>query len=347
MWFYRMKMFLGRYVLLEFCILLISLTIAGCDKSSPTAPSPVVRVEGPGFLTQLSCPADVTLTSDNGPMVVTFSQPTLSDETEVTKSSCDPASGSVFPFGVSQVICSVTDAETVATSCAFSVMVLPPGMLGETKFVAFGDSITKGVLGLTFMDLVNPENSYPTQLEYMLRDMYPDQTITMVNAGRGGETSSEGRSRISQVLSKHNPGVLMVLEGINNLLVIGAPQAAQDLRSIAQRGKARGAEVLLATLTPIGDKKEKKRPGLRDTVRDLNREIRQIARQLGIGPAVDLFQAFEGNPSLLGDDGVHPTVEGYYVMAEEFFHAIVSRVEISRGQSSPFGLFSPPVFAPE
>ena len=88
---------------------------------------------------------------------------------------------------------------------------------------------------------------------------------------------------------------------------------------------------MIATLTPVGDRKASRRPGIRAAVNDLNRRIHRIARDLNLGPVVDLFSAFDGKPSLLGDDGLHPTAEGYRVMAQQFMDAIVSRFEETEG----------------
>jgi hypothetical protein len=62
---------------------------------------------------------------------------------------------------------------------------------------------------------------------------------------------------------------------------------------------------------------------------ELNALIPGIANDLDIEPVVDLFDAFDGRPSLLGPDGLHPTEKGYGVIAETFFDAIVDRLELN------------------
>ena len=196
--------------LVRMWIVWVAVLVTACDTTSPTAPSPAVQVSGPGFVTPLSCPADVELTSDGGSRVVTFSQPAIDDVGQVTKSSCEPASGSTFPIGTSRVTCSATEAEALIGRCTFAVTVLPPGVLSKTKFMAFGDSITEGVLGLTPTNLVDPATSYPTQLQGMLRARYSNQTITVINAGKGAEDTSGGRVRVPQELNEHAPEVFEV-----------------------------------------------------------------------------------------------------------------------------------------
>ena len=50
---------------------------------------------------------------------------------------------------------------------------------------------------------------------------------------------------------------------------------------------------------------------------------------------MDVFEAMDGDSSLLGDDGLHPSAEGYRVMAEEFLEVIISRYETIDGLTAP------------
>ena len=312
------------------CLASLALIFASCS-TSPTAPSPAVNVDGQGFQTALSCPADVeVIINDQNPEPVLFPRPAITGVGDVTKSSCTVSSGSSFAVGTTPVTCS---AEDLAASCIFSVTVISR-LLRVTEFLAFGDSITAGVFSpnLTFATSSGISTSYPAQLEALLMERYPDQPITVINTGLGGETSFEGRSRAPRVLDAWNPEVMMLLEGVNNILNIGSAQVANDLEAIARSAQSRGITVLIATLTPVGDRKANARPGVRIILDDLNQRIRRIARDLNLGPVVDLFGAFDGRPSLLGDDGLHPTAEGYRVIAQEFMDAVVERFEEIEGQ---------------
>jgi lysophospholipase L1-like esterase len=64
-----------------------------------------------------------------------------------------------------------------------------------------------------------------------------------------------------------------------------------------------------------------------DMVPDFNTGIRGIAQGEGV-PLVDVNAAFNGNLSLLGSDGLHPTAEGYRVVAGAFADTIRSALEI-------------------
>ena len=62
-------------------------------------------------------------------------------------------------------------------------------------------------------------------------------------------------------------------------------------------------------------------------VPDFNTGVRGIAQGEGV-PLVDVYAAFNGNLSLLGSDGLHPTAEGYKVIATAFADAIKNAFEL-------------------
>ena len=318
---------------------LVSLLGAGfvaCGTDSPTTPSSIVQVEGPGFATPMSCPSTIRIRSEDGlSLPVTFPLPMVPGFGDVTKSTCAPESGSAFPVGRTEVSCSATAGEEIASSCSFTVEVVIR-TLDVEKFLAFGDSITLGTSSPapTVFASAGIPTSYPALLQEALIDYYLDPTITVVNAGKGGEQTPEGRRRIGGELNMYQPDVLMILEGINNLSDDNA-QIEQDLESMVRSGLSAGADVLIATLTPAYGGEE-----ISDEIRDLNSRIRRIAQRNRIDPVVDLFGAFDGRPELIGVDGLHPTLEGYRVIAEEFFDAI-ARYEtesLSSRSAVPLGI---------
>lgn len=70
--------------------------------------------------------------------------------------------------------------------------------------VAFGDSLTAGVGA-------NKQNSYPARLAEL-------SGINVINSGVSGETTSEGLARLPKVIEEHNPSLLILLEGGNDIL---------------------------------------------------------------------------------------------------------------------------------
>ncbi|MBI1761535.1 MAG: choice-of-anchor J domain-containing protein [Acidobacteria bacterium] len=73
----------------------------------------------------LTCPADINVGTAGTTSVVTFTNPTGTDNCPPTTlaSTCNPPSGFAFPLGTTTVTCTVTDAANNTTTCAFRVNV--------------------------------------------------------------------------------------------------------------------------------------------------------------------------------------------------------------------------------
>ena len=306
---------------------LVALAACGGSPSGPTPPP-----SGPPTLT---CPADIEETADNGlSTAVTFNLPPVRGGTPPLRLSCSPVSGFVFPVGDSTVTCTVTDADQRRASCQFRVSVVSGLMLARTRFLAFGDSITEGKISTAWMTLtlVGPGFSYPAQLHQILTERYPAEEIVVINEGVGGETTNGGRDRLPGTIAAHPAEVLLLLEGVNAINVIPESTQLANLRTMIRTAQDNGLDVLLATLTPISEERAARSPTMPQRIRDLNAGIRALAVQEGVGPAVDLYDAFEGRPELLSPDGLHPNEEGYVVIAGTFADEIERRWE--RGGAS-------------
>jgi uncharacterized repeat protein (TIGR01451 family) len=76
----------------------------------------------------IACPANVSstlpLNTTVTSMTVSYSAPTTSDNCGAASASCVPASGSIFPVGVTTVICTATDTAGNTAACSFTVTVL-------------------------------------------------------------------------------------------------------------------------------------------------------------------------------------------------------------------------------
>ena len=74
----------------------------------------------------VACPASITVTASAGNCspVVTFPTPTIIDNCPGASVSCTPPSGSSFPLGVTNVLCTAADARGVTATCGFTVTVI-------------------------------------------------------------------------------------------------------------------------------------------------------------------------------------------------------------------------------
>ena len=73
----------------------------------------------------LTCPGNISQPNDRGTCdaVVTYTNPTPTDNCPGATVSCSPASGSVFPVGTTTVTCTATDVGGNSTPCTFTVTV--------------------------------------------------------------------------------------------------------------------------------------------------------------------------------------------------------------------------------
>lgn len=288
--------------------------------SSPAAPAPLGRPS-----TGFECPATVTVESLTGePIRVNYPSPVWGDGTLPGSVRCLPPSGSLFSLGTTTVACLLRTADGETSGCIFEVRVVKPH-LKVTRFLAFGDSLTEGVVADPLLGphrVVNHAAAYPTRLLRRLQDRYRGQSFEMINAGRGGEQAVDGAVRLRGVLATTRPQVLLLMEGTNDLFFYrrdAAVRAIPALDEMIQHARAVGVDVLLATIPP-------QRPGgLRDEVARIipsfNEQVRALARRRQV-PLVDVFEELQKDLSLIGDDDLHPTERGYDVMAGVFFDVI-------------------------
>ena len=338
-------------------IVALLLFVGACNSRPPTAPSIVSPGTSPGALI---CPADIKQSSPDGRSVqVRYPMPALAGQ-PIEKGVCSPPSGSQFPSGsTTRVTCQASQVPDLVNACSFDVTIVPTPRISKTKFMAFGDSITQGRIScdacsgdfsfgarwlpfdsrdlqLNRPFVVPPETSYPTRLREMLTQRYPVQEVSVLNLGIGGEKASEGRRRLAGELDAFRPDVLLLLEGVNDIdlsivLSPGKPvpvtPIASELRGMVEIAQSRGVEVLLATLTPVTNDREERSVGFQAAIAGLNVEIRRVATERQLGPVVDLFAALSADPLFIGEDGLHPSVAGYGIIAETFLAAIRQRFE--------------------
>ena len=320
--------------------LAVSLVSGGCGGDSPAGPTP------PPPVAQLSVvcpPAQSEVSLKNQPVVITWPAPTTQGGTAPVQTSCTPASGSAFLPGTAPVACTATGAGANQTaSCSFPVTVTRPPQISVTRFMAFGDSITWGTAsppaGFLAIPIPAPSYSYPSQLLGLLGGRYPEQAISMANEGWPGEAIGDGVNRLPSALAVNTPEVLLLLDGANDLL--GSPSSAttqyiaSKLRDMVRTATARmpAIRVLLATFPPQyhGTIPYDRGAGA-EFVPELNQRIVAVAQSEG-ATLVDLYAAFPaGGKPYIGVDGLHPTEQGFTLMAQTFAKVIQEKFEVKTG----------------
>lgn len=202
----------------------------------------------------------------------------------------------------------------LAAACGCSLLFWAGAVTAQTRYVAFGDSITEGVGDDSGL-------GYPPRLEDLLQGSDPGATVE--SFGVPGETTAEGLERIDSALSG-SAGVLLLMEGTNDVSrSISAETALFNLEEMADRAEGQGWHVIHATTIPRRPEGSTSREiGLNGF---LNRLLRDSAGRSGTDLA-DPFEVFGAIPNVYDEyyttdpeDKVgHLSGDGYQVMAELF-----------------------------
>lgn len=178
------------------------------------------------------------------------------------------------------------------------------GTNNPNVYVAFGDSITYG-------SGVSGNDSYPTKLAIMMQR-------TVINEGYPGAESYVGAALVNDILNAYKPGFLLILFGVNDLIMgYGEDEAIGNLQYICQAAINNKTIPVLATLTPVAGEHVIWASG----VIRLNVLIRALAANMNVA-LVDLDAAFNWDTKYLLDDGLHPNVLGYNLMAVTFYDVV-------------------------
>jgi lysophospholipase L1-like esterase len=160
---------------------------------------------------------------------------------------------------------------------------------GDT-IVAFGDSLTHGT-GTSL------EQAYPAVLSSLIQR-------TVVNAGVPGETTSEGLERLPDILEEHQPKLVLLCLGGNDMLRRqNNGQTESNLRAMIQSIRAKGANVVL-----IGVPEPKLFSGPPEL-------YEKLADEFGLPYEGEIFNDVLKDNSLKSDP-IHANAAGYQVVAE-------------------------------
>jgi lysophospholipase L1-like esterase len=273
---------------------------------------------------------------------VTYSLPGASGGTPPYDVTCNPPSGTAVGLGTSTVTCYVVDRTGRSAICSFTVTVVRPPRLALSRFLAFGDSLTEGVTNETpTFRIVDFPNSYPQQLDGLLRAYFRGQAVAVIPDGVGGEMitgatqhSPGAQKRLPSSLDASRPEVLLLMEGSNDLTADpSSPDdllglAVDGLRKMIEQARGRGVRVFLATIPPFNTGGTKRiSPEAAAEVPEYNSRVRALAQAQG-AVLVDVYAAISARPDLLSSDGLHLNTTGYGVVAQLFFDAIKRELEI-------------------
>ena len=165
-----------------------------------------------------------------------------------------------------------------------------------TSFTAFGDSLTRGTGA-------GKGQSYPDVLQRL-------SGRKVVNAGIPGEQTAAGLQRIARVLNKHDPQLLILCHGGNDMLrKKSIAKAQQNIENMIAEARERGIPVVLLGVP---------KPGIFLSSADF---YQAAAERTNTPLITDLISDVLGDAGLKSDPA-HPNAAGYRFMAETIYEAL-------------------------
>jgi lysophospholipase L1-like esterase len=183
----------------------------------------------------------------------------------------------------------------------YRIFVSPPqaqkGHIPYDTIICFGDSLTYGTGAGPGMD-------YPSQLSKMIGR-------PVINAGVPGDTTAGALKRLEQDVLSRSPDLVLITLGGNDLKNgVTKDIAFKNLKRIVDSIQGQGARVIIGGIKfPMRD-------------RGFARGYKDLADQTGAVLIPDIFKDIMGNRKLMSDP-IHPNGDGYKMLAEKFYKAML------------------------
>jgi acyl-CoA thioesterase-1 len=187
-------------------------------------------------------------------------------------------------FGISLIV-------TALVALPASAKLINPS---TQTIVVFGDSLSAGYD-------IGQNQGWVTLLQTRLtQQKLPYQ---VVNASISGETTSGGLARFSEMLATHKPSIVILELGANDGLR-GLPinEMRSNLNNMILQAKAAKTKLLLVGMKIPPNYGQK-------YSRDFSASYVILTKQHKIKLVPFLLDGIAGKPSLIQDDGLHPTAE--------------------------------------
>ena len=175
--------------------------------------------------------------------------------------------------------------------------------------VALGDSLTYGWM---------VHKGYIDYMKEMIRDRYPNSTMTLINRGVPGDTAQGGVNRIQDEVLRHHPDCTLIQFGLNDAFAGYSPeQYREHIETMIRRIRENEtSEIVLVTSVCLDGDRDN---AFIDKFYNQVEAVSQLYR-LPVARVHDYWKKkiAEGVifDSLVQFDGVHPNTIGYKLMAE-------------------------------
>jgi acyl-CoA thioesterase-1 len=160
---------------------------------------------------------------------------------------------------------------------------------------------------------VAPQESYPAQLQRQLDELGLHYRV--INAGVSGDTTAGGLRRMDWVL-RSRPHILILELGANDgLRGLDLKETKANLERIIQRCRDASVTVVLAGM--------KLPPNYgTDYTKGFEAMYPDLARQYRLTLIPFFLDGVAGSTSLNQADGIHPTSEGYRIIADKVLNTL-------------------------
>ncbi|GAT34715.1 lysophospholiPASe L1 [Terrimicrobium sacchariphilum] len=208
--------------------------------------------------------------------------------------------------------------------------------------VAFGDSVTQGVMEHNFLD---SRHVYHRVLQSSLEDFFPNTTFSTINAGVSGGGLPQALERLDRDVIAYQPDLVLIAFGLNDSLMgeAGLSSFGEGLSSIVHRIREQSsADIILLTPPfmarkpshrihpehlPMTDKiLETQNSGMLGRYAD---EVRRVASQYQV-PLADIHKEWQRlarcdlDTDLWLINGLnHPDQRGHRLAAASIFHLLL------------------------
>lgn len=177
------------------------------------------------------------------------------------------------------------------TACGNSEPLTP--LNNQQPILAFGDSLTYGYGAAT-------AQSYPEQLSQL-------SNMEVINAGISGEKSKQGLERLGALLDVHQPQLLLLCHGGNDVLKKqNLDSMKENLAQMIEMAQSRDIQVVLISV-----------PGASLFLPDI-KQYQELAEQYNIPLENDIIKDVLKKSSLRSD-AIHPNAQGYRLIAEAVY----------------------------
>ena len=175
--------------------------------------------------------------------------------------------------------------------------------------VALGDSLTQGWM---------VSKGYIDYLKEMLHVKFPQNQLKLINSGIPGDTADSGLYRMKWDVLRYNPDCVFIQYALNDAFSgFTEQQFKRSIKGIIDNVRDNGdADIVLITSVYIGDNDENR------LVEGYYRQLEALGNEYRI-PVVLTHEYWKKKiregivfGTLVQYDGVHPTEEGYRLMAE-------------------------------